>query len=109
MSDDDAVEPTDAARTTRSRSIFTSYFTDLVTNFIFKLCRKWSIPYSCRIRFRNTDDIFDFSWPNSCPDGHSSCNRVRRRDKWVRSLVNIQHNTLCSLEQNTTSPVKCIV
>src|SRR5699024_8803645 len=28
MSDDDAVEPTDAARTTRSRSIFTSYFTD---------------------------------------------------------------------------------
>src|SRR3712207_1882204 len=98
MSYNNAIEPTYAAWTTSCRSILTTNFTNLMTNFVMKLSREWTITNAACICFTYTYNASNFRRTNSSSNCYTTSNWVRRCNEWIRTVVNIKHNTLCTFK-----------
>src|SRR4051794_15942409 len=109
MSDYYAIEPANSSWTAGSCTVFLTDFTDLLSYFIKQFCRERTVAYSRCVSFTNSNHMADFCRTNTRSDRNASSYWIGRSDEWVCSLVNIEHNTLSTFKQNSSSLIERIV
>src|SRR5699024_11549558 len=98
MSDDNRVEPADTARSACRRTVFTADFTDVFPVVIKQLGREGAVTDAGCMCLTDADHVFHICSTDAAADSHVTCNRVAGRNERVRTMIHIEHDTLCTFK-----------
>src|SRR5699024_11076807 len=109
MADDYAVAPAHTSRTSCRRAVLAADFTDTVPAAVEQVRRERSGSASRRVRFTYTDDVLNRCRPHTTAYSDIARNRVAGCNEWIRAVVDVEHDTLCTFKEDFAVFPECII
>src|SRR5205823_5032536 len=94
------VKPTAAARASGDSSKFVAALTNMVTDRVEELCRKWPFANPSAVGFGHPNHRINRSRSDPGADHRATRNRAGGSHKRVGPMIDIEHGALCALEHH---------
>ena len=86
-----------------------AFLTDLLADGIELLRRERALANTRAVSFDNTDYLVDLVWSNTGTNADAAGDRMRSRNIRIRTIVDIQHRSLCTLEEDLAAGFDLVI
>ena len=109
IANNNSIEPTATARTTSDHTILMALSAQPITLLIGELGWECASANASGVSLRHTQHAVDLGWTNTSARASATCSWVRRGDKWVSAMVDVEHGGLAAFEQNILTLIQSLV